>query len=81
MLLQKKTRIVKRSSRNYLLHIRAGHSMSWTKYDSDCLNSDITDICTYMKEVIMSMRILHPKTFAVVLKLMLKFCVQNFQPI
>ena len=78
MLLQKKMRIVKRSSRNYLLHIR---NVSWTKYDSDCLISDITDICTYMKEVIMSVRILHSKTFVVVLKLMLNICVQNFQTI
>ena len=47
----------------------------------DLLISDITDICTYMKEVMMPVTYYIQKTFVVVLRLMLEFCVQNFQPI
>ena len=47
----------------------------------DLLISDITDICTYMTEVMMPVTYYIQKTFAVVLRLTLEFCVQNFQPI
>ena len=47
----------------------------------DLLISDITDICTYMTEVMMPVTYYIQKTFAVVLRLTLEFCVQNLQPI
>ena len=40
---------------------------------------DITDICTYMKEITMPVTILHPKNTCSCTKADVKFCFQNFQ--
>ena len=45
----------------------------------DRLNSDITNICTYMKEVIMSVTILNPKNISSCTKADVEIFAQNFR--
>ena len=69
MLLQKKRRIKELFITHYKCKLNK----------LDRLNSDITNICTYMKEVIMSVTIPNPKNISSCTKADVEIFAQNFR--